>query len=57
MKNVNRLGIDVAGKRECGAVAIKDDKGTRNLLYRIHSHGKCVAVLEVFLMALIMQEI
>src|SRR3954470_19196493 len=58
MKNMNHLGIDV-GKRRCRA-ALKDDKGNildefffsnerngiHNLLSRIQSHGKCVAVLE-----------
>ena len=56
---MNHLGIDVAGKRKCRA-ALKDDKGNileeffssnernglHNLLSRIQSHGKCVAVLE-----------
>ena len=55
---MNHLGIDV-GKRKCRA-ALKDDKGKildefffgnerngiHNLLSRIQSHGKCVAVLE-----------
>jgi transposase len=59
MKNMNHLGIDV-GKRKCSRAAIKDDKGMildefffgndgkgiHNLLSRIQSHGKCVAVLE-----------
>jgi transposase len=58
MKDMNHLGIDV-GKRKCRA-ALKDDKGKildefffgnerngiHNLLSRIQSHGKCVAVLE-----------
>jgi transposase len=58
MKNMNNLGIDV-GKKKCRA-ALKDDKGKildefffsnerngiHNLLSRIQSHGKCVAVLE-----------
>ena len=58
MKRMNHLGIDV-GKRKCRA-ALKDDKGKildefffgndgkgiHNLLSRIQSHGKCVAVLE-----------
>jgi len=58
MKNMNHVGIDV-GKRKC-RVALKDDKGNildefffsnerngiHNLLSRIQSLGKCVAVLE-----------
>jgi transposase len=57
---MNHLGIDDVGKRKCRAVAIKDDRGQlldefffgndgydiQNLLLRIQTHGKCVAVLE-----------
>ncbi|HXT84957.1 MAG TPA: transposase [Verrucomicrobiae bacterium] len=56
---MNHLGIAVLGKKKCRA-SLKDDKGMildefffsnerngiHNLLSRIRSHGKCVAVLE-----------